>query len=128
MTDGRARGGLLAGVAAVVLVASACAGGGDGGEDGASGDVPATPAATDHQPDAARAALELAVLDALADDPHPKDVRYEPDRERVVVTVRTSGTALDPDVLSELRERAEGVTDGVEVVVETTDEDVPTED
>lgn len=128
MTDGRARGGLLAAVAAVVLVASACAGGGDGGEDGASGDVPSTPAATDHQPDAARAALELAVLDALADDPHPKDVRYEPDRERVVVTVRTSGTALDPDVLSELRERAEGVTDGVEVVVETTDEDVPTED
>jgi hypothetical protein len=124
MADGRARGGLLAAVAAVVLVASACA----GGEDGASGDVPATPAATDQQPDAARAALELAVLDALADDPHPKDARYEPDRERVVVTVRTSGTTLGPRVLRDLRERAERVTDGVQVVVETTGEDVPAED
>jgi hypothetical protein len=124
MTGGRARGGLLAAVAVVVLVASACTGGGDG----ASGDVPASPAASGDQPDAGRAVLERAVLDALAADPHPKDVRWEPDRERVVVTVRTSGAALDPEVLSDLRERAEGVTDGVEVVVETTDEDVPTED
>ncbi len=124
MTGGRARGGLLAAVAVVVLVASACT----GGSDGAPGDVPANPAATADQPDAGRAVLERAVLDALADDPHPKDVRWEPDRERVVVTVRTSGATLDPEVLSDLRERAEGVTDGVEVVVETTDEDVPTED
>jgi hypothetical protein len=80
------------------------------------------------QPDAGNTALELAVLDALADDPHPKDARYEADRDRVVVTVRTEGAALDPEVLRELEEKAEQVTDGVDVVVETTDQDTPTED
>lgn len=90
------------------------------------GHVP--PASASDQPDAGHTALELAVLDALADDPHPKDARYEADQDRVVVTVRTQGAALDADALRDLEEQAEQVTDGVDVVVETTDEDVPTEE
>ena len=125
----RARAGWLPALVAVVsLVAgtTACAGQADGTSD--ADDVPSTSAPSTGQPDAGNTALELAVLDALADDPHPKDVRYEADRDRVVVTVRTEGAALAPEVLRELEERAEQVTDGVDVVVETTDQDTPTED
>lgn len=114
-------------VVAVPLVAGtgACAGQADGvsGDDASSASTPST-----SQPDAAYTALELAVLDALADDPHPKDARYEADRDRVVVTVRTQGTPLGPDALRDLAEKAEEVTDGVDVVVETTDQDAPTEE
>ena len=113
-------------VALVPLVAgtSACA----GQVDGASDDVPSASAPSTSQPDGDYAALELAVLDALADDPHPKDARYEADHDRVVVTVRTEGDALDPDALRDLEEKAEAVTDGVDVVVETTDQDTPVEE
>ena len=45
----------------------------------------------------------------------------------VVVTVWTQGGTLDADALRDLEQRAEQVTDGVDVVVETTDEDAPTE-
>lgn len=120
----RPRAGWVPAVVAVALVTatSACA----SQVGGTSDDVP--PASASDQPDAGHTALELAVLDALADDPHPKDARYEADQDRVVVTVRTQGAALDADALRDLEEQAEQVTDGVDVVVETTDEDVPTEE
>ena len=127
----RLHAGWLPALVVVVLAAgtSACAGQVDG-TPGAD-DAPSTAAPTDappDQPDADRTALELAVLDALADDPHPKDARYEPDEDRVVVTVRTQGAPLDAAGVRALEETAERVTDGVDVVVETTDEDAPTED
>ena len=114
--------------AAVVVTlaagASACAGQVDG-TPGTTADVPS--ATAPEQPDAAHTDLELAVLDALADDPHQKAARYEADDDRVVVTVWTQGGTLDADALRDLEQRAEQVTDGVDVVVETTDEDAPTE-
>ncbi|NKY39998.1 hypothetical protein [Cellulomonas septica] len=123
----RARPGWLPAIVALVPLvagAGACA----GQVDGASDDVPSTSAPSTGQPDAGYAALDLAVLDALADDPHPKDARYEPDRDRVVVTVRTQGDALDDDARRALEEKAEAVTDGVDVVVEVTDQDTPVEE
>lgn len=127
----RARAGWLPGLVVVALVAgtSACAGQVGGTSDDAPPTAaPSTSAAPAVQPDADRTDLELAVLDALADDPHPKDARYEPDRDRVVVTVRTQGATLAPDVLRDLERTAEQVTGGVDVVVETTDEDTPVEE
>lgn len=118
----RPRAGWAVVAVALVTATSACA----SQVGGTSDDVP--PASASGQPDAGHTALELAVLDALADDPHPKDARYEADQDRVVVTVRTQGAALDADALRDLEEQAEQVTDGVDVVVETTDEDVPTEE
>ncbi len=110
-------------VAVVLLGASACAGAPDDGAGPASSSEGST-----EQPDADRTSIELAVLDALADDPHLKEARHEPGEDRVVVTVRTQGAPLAPDERRDLEERAEQVTDGIDVVVVTTDEDAPTED
>lgn len=80
------------------------------------------------QPDGSWTDMELAVLEALSDDPASKEARYEADADRIVVTVHADGESLSDERLRDLQERAEEVTNGTPVVVETTDEDVPTED
>lgn len=83
---------------------------------------------TTGQPDADWTQVELAVLDAISDDPHPKQARYEADGGRVVVTVHLLGEGIPVEDLRDVEARAEDATDVVDVVVTTADEDVPTED
>src|SRR5690606_15965319 len=97
MTTTRAAWVPAAVVAALAVGASACAGQVDGTPGTTTADVPS--ATAPEQPGAAYTDLELAVLDALADDPHQKAARYEADEDRVVVTVWTQGGTLDADAL-----------------------------
>ena len=80
------------------------------------------------QPDAEWSVMEMAVLEALRDDPSSKQARYEADADRIVVTIHSEGETIPEERLRGLQERAEEVTDGTPVVIETTDEDVPTGD
>lgn len=94
-------------------------------EDGAIADDVVS---TTGLPDAEWSKVELAVLDAIDDDPHPKQARYEVEADRIVVTVHLLGDEIPAEHLRDLEMRAEEVTDGIDVVVTTTDADVPTED
>lgn len=94
-------------------------------EDGAIADDVVS---TTGPPDAEWSKVELAVLDAIDDDPHPKQARYEVEADRIVVTVHLLGDEIPAEHLRDLEMRAEEVTDGIDVVVTTTDADVPTED
>lgn len=115
-------------VLAVVLLA-AC---GASNDSGSPGDEPTPPTSSSgaqpQQSDEAWTELELAVLDALSYDPHPKDARYEPENKRVVVTLYTLGDDLTDSEIHNLEAAGEKATDDVDVVIEPTDEDQPSED
>ena len=80
------------------------------------------------QPGGEWSVMEMAVLEALRDDPSSKRARYEADAGRIVVTMYSEGEPLSEERLRGLQARAEEVTDGTPVVIETTYEDLPTGD
>ncbi len=73
--------------------------------------------------------LEISVILALNayDDDRPKQVRYDSDTDRVIVTIYTLGEEFTESDLAGYREHAEAFSGGIEVVVELTDEDPPVE-
>lgn len=128
MSTNRILAVLAGAVLASVLLAACGASTGSGSPE----DEQTSPtSSTDAQPQQSEEAwteLELAVLDALSYDPHPKDARYEPENNRVVVTLYTLGDDLTDREIHDLEAAGEKATDDVDVVIEPTDEDQPSED
>ncbi len=82
---------------------------------------------TDQPGHAAWSDRELAVLQHLEDDhPGARKARYEPEKDRIVVTFYTEGDDISGGQLTQIEAVAEEVTGGVSVVVVTTDDDLPT--
>jgi hypothetical protein len=87
------------------------------------------PPLTEGPMDLERTRIELRVLDALDEDPHLMGAAYMPEDERVVVTIFVEeGEVLSEDDLRALEEKAEAVTDGIDVVIELSDEGPPVAD
>lgn len=79
------------------------------------------------QPDGAWTETELAVLDAIAFDTNPKGARYEPDANRVVVTIYKLGDTYTEEDIDNLTSAGEAAVEDVEVVIELTDAEPPVE-
>ncbi|MFC0675228.1 hypothetical protein [Brachybacterium hainanense] len=87
---------------------------------------PTSSAASDPEPDLeAWAQIEMTVLDAIDYDPRPKGAAYDAENDRVVVTLYTLGDEVTPAEIRDMETAGEAATDGVDVVVETTDADPP---
>jgi hypothetical protein len=69
--------------------------------------------------------LELAVLDALKDYHYGRAAAFDTAANQVVVTIWTDGKHLTDVEVDELREAAEGATDGVPVVIVLSDDSPP---
>lgn len=97
-------------------------------ESGPQGSNTPAMAKLEDQPEASWwATLELAAIHALDDVPHQKGARFEPDKNRVVVTIWTLGEEFSEARLHELQGQAAEATGDVDVVIELSHDDPPVE-
>jgi hypothetical protein len=103
----------------LTVALTACARGGE--------EAPGSPGATSAQPDESRNAIELTVLKALDYDSRAKAARYEPEHNKVVVTVFAGGAEVPAAELQAYESAAEKASGGIDVVVEVSAADPPKE-
>lgn len=113
------------GILVAALVITGCLG--PGREEDDSGSQSLIPSQLE-QPDDGWHEVEVAVLEALDDEPHAKSIVYEPDRDRVLVTLFTEGPTPTRSQIEELEVLGREAAGGVDVVIECSDEGAPEED
>jgi hypothetical protein len=74
------------------------------------------------------AGIEMRVIDAIGEvSERPCGSRYDKASKSVVVTVFTMGDVLSAEEEAAIQRAAESVSEGIPVIVEESDEDLPVE-